>query len=84
VSAGWIRWTAAAAAAVVLLAWPRPAAACSSTEPFDLSRAAAIPGARLLPVERAAHYPWVKRPELFFPAAEAFLRGGWPVGAAPV
>jgi pimeloyl-ACP methyl ester carboxylesterase len=41
----------------------------------------AIPGARLLPVERAGHYPWVERPELFFPAAETFLRGGWPDGA---
>ncbi|HEV8633677.1 MAG TPA: hypothetical protein VG370_05460 [Chloroflexota bacterium] len=45
--------------------------------------ATAIPGARLLPLERAAHYPWVERPELFFPAAETFLRGAWPDGAEP-
>jgi pimeloyl-ACP methyl ester carboxylesterase len=36
---------------------------------------AAIPGARLLVAPGAAGLPHVERPELFFPALDAFLRG---------
>ena len=48
--------------------------------PVEGSRewAAAMPESRLLVVERSGHFPHVERPEVFFPAVEAFLRGGWP------
>ena len=42
--------------------------------------AAAVPEGRLLVVPGAGRAPHVDRPELFFPAVDAFLAGGWPGG----
>ncbi len=44
--------------------------------------AASIPGARLLTIPGAGHAPHLERPDLFFPAVDAFLAGGWPEGAS--
>ncbi|WP_309890623.1 hypothetical protein [Archangium sp.] len=44
--------------------------------------AASIPGARLLAIPGAGHAPHLERPDLFFPAVDAFLAGGWPEGAS--
>lgn len=44
--------------------------------------AAALPESRLLVVEGSGHFPHAERPEVFFPAVEAFLDGRWPEGAA--
>ena len=38
--------------------------------------------ARLLVLPDADHLPWVEQPDAFFAAVDAFLRGGWPTGAA--
>ncbi len=46
--------------------------------------AAAIPNARLLVVPGAGHLVQGERPDIFFPAVETFLKGGWPDGAEPV
>jgi pimeloyl-ACP methyl ester carboxylesterase len=32
----------------------------------------------LLVVERAGHFPFLERPDVFFPAVDGFLRGNWP------
>lgn len=40
--------------------------------------AEAMPDGRLLLLPKSGHFPQVERAELFFPAAEQFLRGGWP------
>jgi pimeloyl-ACP methyl ester carboxylesterase len=32
-------------------------------------------------IDGAGHFPFVERPEVFFPAIESFLRGNWPPGA---
>jgi proline iminopeptidase len=40
--------------------------------------------ARLLLIERAGHHPYIEQPNEFFPAADAFLNGKWPPGAAAV
>lgn len=37
--------------------------------------------ARLLVIEEAGHFPFLERPEVFFPAVEAFLDGEWPPDA---
>jgi proline iminopeptidase len=37
--------------------------------------------ARLLVIPNVGHFPHVEAPDTFFPAVEAFLRGGWPEGA---
>jgi proline iminopeptidase len=42
------------------------------------------PNARLLVIERAGHFPHVERPEVYFPAVERFLSGGWPEGTVAV
>jgi proline iminopeptidase len=54
--------------------------------PIQASRdwAASCPDARFLAIEEAGHHPYIERPQEFFPAAEAFLRGGWPAGAEVV
>lgn len=51
--------------------------------PVEGSREWVPPGsdARLLVIDRAGHFPFLERPDVFFPAVEAFLRGGWPSGA---
>jgi len=36
---------------------------------------------RFLLIEGAGHHPYIERPSEFFPAAGAFLKGGWPQGA---
>jgi proline iminopeptidase len=40
--------------------------------------------ARFLRIEGAGHHPYLERPQEFFPAAVAFLSGGWPEGAETV
>lgn len=40
--------------------------------------------ARLMVLEGAAHFPFLERPELFFPAVNRFLEGDWPDGARPI
>lgn len=46
--------------------------------------AAALPGARILRVEGAAHAPWLEAPAVVLPALETFLRGAWPDAATVV
>lgn len=50
--------------------------------PLDGSREWVPPGsnARLLVIDEAGHFPFLERPEAFFPAVDAFLRGEWPAG----
>ena len=43
--------------------------------------AANLPNGRLLVIEQSGHFPFVERPEVFFPAATAFLKGEWPPAA---
>ena len=54
--------------------------------PMESSRewAAGSPSARLLVLPGVGHHPFVERPDLFFPAADRFLSGGWPEGAQVV
>ena len=41
--------------------------------------AKALPNGKLLLVKNVGHaYPFVEQPNLFFPAVEEFLKGGWP------
>jgi proline iminopeptidase len=51
--------------------------------PLEASRewAAHAGNARFLRIQGAGHHPYIERPQEFFPAAEAFLRGAWPQGA---
>jgi len=42
---------------------------------------AAVPDGRLLIVPGAGRAPHVARPDVFFPAVDAFLAGSWPEGA---
>jgi proline iminopeptidase len=51
--------------------------------PLEGSQEWVAPGsnARLLVIDGAGHFPFVERPEVFFPAIESFLRGNWPPGA---
>jgi pimeloyl-ACP methyl ester carboxylesterase len=43
--------------------------------------AAAVPNGRLLVIPGAGHGPHVDRPNVFFPAVDAFLSGSWPQAA---
>ena len=54
--------------------------------PLEGARAWArsMPNARLLVIRGAGHTPQGEKPEIFFPAVETFLKGGWPEGAQPV
>lgn len=45
---------------------------------------ARMPNARLLTIEDSGHFPFVEQPEVFFLAADEFLRGDWPRDAHPV
>jgi len=36
------------------------------------------PSARLIVLDDAGHFPFIERPEAFFPAVDAFLDGEWP------
>jgi hypothetical protein len=38
----------------------------------------------LLVIEQSGHFPFVERPDVFFPAATAFLKGEWPPAARRV
>jgi proline iminopeptidase len=40
-----------------------------------------LPGARLITVAGAAHFPWIEAPELVFSSVDTFLRGKWPMQA---
>ena len=46
--------------------------------------AASLSDGRLLVIEQSGHFPFVERPEAFFPAATAFLKGKWPTAAQRV
>jgi proline iminopeptidase len=43
--------------------------------------AASLSDGRLLVIEQSGHFPFVERPDTFFPAATVFLRGEWPPAA---
>jgi proline iminopeptidase len=51
--------------------------------PMDTAEtwAKTMPDARLVRVPKSGHFPYVERPEIVFPAIEAFLAGRWPDGA---
>ena len=46
--------------------------------------AAGYPNARLLVLSPAGHFPFIEQPEATLAAIDAFLDGGWPVGAEEV
>jgi proline iminopeptidase len=46
--------------------------------------AASLSDGRLLVIEQSGHFPFVERPDAFFPAATAFLQGEWPPAAQRV
>ncbi len=54
-----------------------------STPTLDSVRAwaEAMPTSRLLLIPDSGHFPQVEQPNLFFPAVERFLHGGWPATA---
>lgn len=41
----------------------------------------AVPDGRLLVIPGGGHYPHVESPDVFYPAVDVFLAGGWPEGA---
>lgn len=43
--------------------------------------ASGLPDGRLLVIEQSGHFPFVERPDVFFAAATAFLKGEWPSAA---
>lgn len=53
------------------------------TLPMEGARlwASSLPDARLLIVPEAGHLPMVEQPDIFFPAVDTFLEGGWPAEA---
>jgi proline iminopeptidase len=46
--------------------------------------AAGNPNARLLVIPGVGHFPHVEKPDVYFPAVEQFLSGGWPAEAVAV
>jgi proline iminopeptidase len=42
------------------------------------------PNARLLVIEGSGHFPHLEKPDVYFPAVEKFLSGGWPEGATAI
>jgi pimeloyl-ACP methyl ester carboxylesterase len=54
--------------------------------PVEASRewAAHAANGRFLAIEGAGSHPYIERPKEFFPAADTFLRGGWPRGSEVV
>jgi pimeloyl-ACP methyl ester carboxylesterase len=54
--------------------------------PYGAGRewALALPNARLLTIEGAAHAPFIEAPQAVFGAIETFLGGDWPVAAEKV
>jgi len=49
--------------------------------PAHRAWAAAVPNGRLLLIPGGGHYPHIERPDVFYPAVDAFMAGGWPEGA---
>ncbi len=49
--------------------------------PAHRAWAAAVPDGRLLLITGGGHYPHIERPDVFYPAVDAFMAGGWPEGA---
>lgn len=49
--------------------------------PAHRAWAAAVPEGRLLVIPGGGHYPHIERPDVFYPAVDAFLAGGWPPDA---
>lgn len=43
-----------------------------------------VPNARWIVIPDAGHFPFLERPDLFFPAVERFLDGEWPAAAEAV
>ena len=54
--------------------------------PMDSARewAGSLSNGRLLVIEQSGHFPFVERPNSFFPAATTFLKGEWPQAAQRV
>jgi proline iminopeptidase len=54
--------------------------------PMDLVEewVTSLPNARLLRVPNAAHFAYAERPDIVWPAVEAFLAGGWPANATRI
>lgn len=46
--------------------------------------ARALPNSRMLWVSDAGLLPWIEQPDVFFPALQEFLAGGWPVAARTI
>jgi proline iminopeptidase len=42
------------------------------------------PNARLFVIEDAGHFPHIEKPDVYFPAVERFLSGGWPERAMTI
>jgi proline iminopeptidase len=42
------------------------------------------PNARLFVIEDAGHFPHIEKPDVYFPAVERFLSGGWAEGATAI
>ena len=59
-----------------------------SSDPIPMASArewaASLANGRLLVIEQSGHFPFVERPNGFFPAATAFLKGEWPPAAVRV
>ncbi|HYW12414.1 MAG TPA: alpha/beta hydrolase [Longimicrobium sp.] len=49
--------------------------------PAHRSWAAAVPDGRLLLIPGGGHYPHIERPDVFYPAVDAFMADGWPADA---
>ncbi|HEV2855880.1 MAG TPA: alpha/beta hydrolase [Thermoanaerobaculia bacterium] len=54
--------------------------------PIEASRewASHAANARFLAIDGAGSHPYIERPKVFFPAADAFLKGEWPQGSETV
>jgi pimeloyl-ACP methyl ester carboxylesterase len=35
-------------------------------------------------IDNVGHFPHVEKPDIYFPAVEKFLSGGWPEGAVAI
>jgi pimeloyl-ACP methyl ester carboxylesterase len=72
-----------------LSALPAPLLVMQGTDdlvPMEASRewAAWAGNGRSLMIDGAGSHPYIERPKVFFPAADAFFKGGWPRGSEPV
>jgi pimeloyl-ACP methyl ester carboxylesterase len=59
-----------------------------ASDPIPMASArewtASLSRGRLLVIEQSGHFPFVERPDAFFSAATAFLKGEWPPAAQRV